>query len=63
VRWLAQSVPVFLCNATFEENGGKTLLVMHDVYPSKEALDATLASGMEPGMRETLEQLALRPPL
>jgi hypothetical protein len=41
---------------TFEEKGGKTLLVMHDLYPSKEALDA-MASGMEPGMRETLEQL------
>src|SRR3954449_6620215 len=24
---------------TFEENGGKTLLVMSEVYPSKEALD------------------------
>src|SRR5262249_41955771 len=24
---------------TFEERGGKTLLVMHDLYPSKEALD------------------------
>ncbi len=24
---------------TFEENGGKTLLVVHDRYPSKEALD------------------------
>src|ERR1700733_537147 len=42
---------------TFEEKGGKTLLVMHDLYPSKEALDATIASGMEPGMRETLDQL------
>src|SRR5262245_17759975 len=41
---------------TFEEKGGKTLLVMHDLYPSKEALDASLA-GMEGGMRETLEQL------
>ena len=41
---------------TFEERGGKTLLVMHDLYPSKEALDAALA-GMEGGMRETLEQL------
>jgi uncharacterized protein YndB with AHSA1/START domain len=41
---------------TFEEKGGKTLLVMHDLYPSKEALDAALA-GMEGGMRETLEQL------
>jgi hypothetical protein len=29
---------------------------MHDLYPSKEALDGALA-GMEGGMRETLEQL------
>src|SRR6185503_8862382 len=41
---------------TFEEKGGQTLLVMHDVYPSKEALDASLA-GMEGGMPEALEQL------
>ena len=41
---------------TFEEKGGKTLLVMHDIYPSKEALDAVLA-GMEGGMAETFEQL------
>jgi len=41
---------------TFEEKGGKTLLVMHDLYPSKEALDASIA-GMEGGMSETFEQL------
>jgi uncharacterized protein YndB with AHSA1/START domain len=41
---------------TFEEEGGKTLLVMHEVYPSKEALDAAIA-GMEGGMAETLAQL------
>jgi len=41
---------------TFEEKGGKTLLVMHDLYPSKEALDAAIA-GMEGGMHETFEQL------
>src|SRR5262249_50722483 len=29
---------------TFEERGGKTLLVMHDLYPSKEALDGAIAS-------------------
>jgi len=40
---------------TFEEKGGKTLLVMHELYPSKEALDAGIASGE--GMRETFEQL------
>jgi uncharacterized protein YndB with AHSA1/START domain len=42
---------------TFEENGGKTLLVVHDLYPSKEALDGAMASGATSGMPETLEQL------
>jgi uncharacterized protein YndB with AHSA1/START domain len=42
---------------TFEEKDGKTLLVMHDVYPSKEALDSAIASGSTDGMGETLEQL------
>ena len=42
---------------TFEEKGGKTLLVMHDLYPSKEALDGAIASGATGGMPETLEQL------
>jgi uncharacterized protein YndB with AHSA1/START domain len=41
---------------TFEEKGGKTLLVLHELYPSKEALDAAVA-GMEGGMPETFEQL------
>ncbi len=41
---------------TFEEKNGKTLLVMHELYPSKEALDAAIA-GMEGGMPETFEQL------
>ena len=40
---------------TFEERGGKTLLVMHELYPSKEALDAGL--GAYDGMSETFEQL------
>jgi uncharacterized protein YndB with AHSA1/START domain len=41
---------------TFEEKGGKTLLVMHELYPSKEALDGAIA-GMERGMPETFAQL------
>jgi uncharacterized protein YndB with AHSA1/START domain len=41
---------------TFEERNGKTLVVMHDRYPSKEALDAVIA-GMEAGMAETFDQL------
>ncbi len=43
---------------TFEEEGGQTLLVVHDRYPSKEALDAALASGSNmDAMPETLDQL------
>ena len=41
---------------TFEEKGGKTLLVMHELYPSKEALDAT-GTGAADAMGETFEQL------
>ena len=42
---------------TFEEKGGKTLLVMHELYPSKEALDEALASGATTGWGEQFEQL------
>ena len=34
-----------ITTVTFEEKGGKTLLVLRDLYPSKEALDAAIASG------------------
>lgn len=39
---------------TFEESNGQTLLVLHDLHPSKEALDG---SGATDGMAETLDQL------
>ena len=42
---------------TFEEQGGKTLVVMHELYPSKEALDDAIASGSTVGFSETFEQL------
>lgn len=41
---------------TFEEKGDKTLLVLHELYPSKEALDEAII-GMEGGMPEQFEQL------
>ena len=41
---------------TFEEKDGKTLLVLHELYPSKEALDVAIA-GMEGGMPESFAQL------
>ena len=42
---------------TFEESNGKTRLTLHQLYPSKEALDGAITSGMERGMRETFDQL------
>jgi uncharacterized protein YndB with AHSA1/START domain len=41
---------------TFEERGGKTLLVMHELYSSKEALDAA-GTGAADAMVETFAQL------
>ncbi len=41
---------------TFEDKGGQTLLIMHEVYPSKDALDRAI-EGMEGGMTETFAQL------
>jgi uncharacterized protein YndB with AHSA1/START domain len=40
---------------TFVEKGGQTQLVLRDLYPSKEALDASL--GSYDGMTETFDQL------
>jgi uncharacterized protein YndB with AHSA1/START domain len=43
--------------STFEAHEGGTRLISREIYPSKEVLDGAIASGMERGMRETLEQL------
>lgn len=40
---------------TFEEKGGKTLLVLHELHLSKEALDGAIGFGE--GLREMFEQL------
>jgi uncharacterized protein YndB with AHSA1/START domain len=41
---------------TFEEQGGKTLVVLRERYPSKEALDAA-GTGAADAMNETFDQL------
>ena len=41
---------------TFAEQGGKTLVAMHELYPSKEALDAA-GTGAADAMGESFEQL------
>jgi uncharacterized protein YndB with AHSA1/START domain len=42
---------------TFEEKDGKTLVVVHDLYPSKEALDGAIASGSTGAWPEQFEEL------
>ena len=42
---------------SFQEQGDKTLLVLHELYRSKEVRDAALASGAYDGMGETFGQL------
>jgi uncharacterized protein YndB with AHSA1/START domain len=45
---------------TFEEKDGRTLVVVHDLYPSKEALDGAIASestGAWPEQFEALDEL------
>lgn len=41
---------------TFTEKEGRTLLVLHESYPTREALDQSI-EGMEGGMPEQFEQL------
>jgi uncharacterized protein YndB with AHSA1/START domain len=42
---------------TFEDRGGETLVVMHDLYPSKQALDEAIASGSTSGADQQFAQL------
>ncbi|GAA0321757.1 SRPBCC domain-containing protein [Sphingomonas oligophenolica] len=45
-----------ITTVTFEDQGGKTLLTFHEVYPSSEALEEAL-QGSAAGLPEQLEQL------
>ena len=42
---------------TFEEDQGRTRLVVRDLYPSKDALDGAIASESIPGWAEMFDQL------
>ncbi len=42
---------------TFEERGGETLVVIHELYPLKKALDDAMASGSISWSGEQFEQL------
>jgi uncharacterized protein YndB with AHSA1/START domain len=39
-------------STSFEEVDGRTRLLLHEVFPSVEARDAAMASGMEHGVEE-----------
>ncbi|MES2035813.1 MAG: SRPBCC family protein [Pseudomonadota bacterium] len=45
-----------ITTVTFEDQGGKTLLHFHEIYPSREALEEALQSGAA-ALPEQLEQL------
>ena len=42
---------------TFDEQNGQTLVTIHDLYPSKQALDEALASGSTGAYPEQFEEL------
>jgi uncharacterized protein YndB with AHSA1/START domain len=44
---------------TLDEKEGRTRLTMHSLYPSQQVRDAVIATGMEKGMRESMDQLAV----
>jgi uncharacterized protein YndB with AHSA1/START domain len=46
-----------ITTVSFEEVNGATLVTVHDLYPSKEALDDAITSGSSGAMPEQLEQL------
>jgi len=51
-----ESEDAAVTTVTFEEKDGQTLLVLHELYPSKEALDEAII-GMDEGMPEQFGQL------
>lgn len=48
----------FHVTVTFVEEGGKTRLTMHSVWPSVEAFEAVRKFNVEDGGKQTLERLA-----
>lgn len=47
-----------IITSTYAPHRDGTLFTQRELFPSKEVLDGVIASGMEHGMRETLEQLS-----
>ena len=51
-----EDVPITV-TVTFTEQGGKTHMVSHTMCPTPELRDTIIATGMESGMRVTMDQL------
>jgi uncharacterized protein YndB with AHSA1/START domain len=49
--------PEVVVTVSFEERDGRTHVVSRSLCPSKDVRDAIIASGMEHGMRESMDQL------
>lgn len=49
--------PGAVTTVTFEEKAGATVVVLHDLYPSKQALEDAIASGSTSGYGEQFEAL------
>lgn len=47
----------YITTVTFEEKDGKTLVVLTELHPTKEALDTAMAGGACEGTLESFEQL------
>jgi uncharacterized protein YndB with AHSA1/START domain len=52
-----QEDSAIIITVTFNEREGQMHLVSHTLCPSEDVRDAIIASGMEGGMRETMDQL------
>lgn len=55
---LAPFPDAVMVTVSFEERDGLTYLESREAYPSKEVLEGAIASGMESGALETMENLA-----
>lgn len=56
-EWEGAPNQVAIESATYEDLGGRTRLTTRSVFPSVEALEMAVATGMEGGMRESMDRL------
>lgn len=58
LQWTNEESPDgSITTVTFKDLGGRTQVVVHDLYPAKEVLDAAIANGSTSGAPEQFAQL------